>query len=220
MFVGGLMTADPILERPGQIHSDDFVGCVHSVAVNGRSLNLTNPLRSRGIDPTCSRSSRSLCSGIASNLIPDSSEMASPIQLPVCGLYGTCYDRWNSVSCVCDNNNLVSPNCNEALEPVTLTDGGFVEFKISETHRRMQLLDTIYKGSTLWFPRNDRLRRSVSSPLGATMASLQPAKSLSVMFRTLRKDGIIIFSATNKDFTSVEVIICPEKVFYATIKFV
>lgn len=194
------MTADPILERPGQVHSDDFVGCVHSVTINGRPLNLTNPLRSRGIDPTCSRSSRSLCSGIASNLIPDSSELASPMQLPTCGLYGTCYDRWNSISCVCEGSTLVSPNCNEAIEPITLTDGGFVEFKVSETHRRMQLLDTIYKGSTLWLPRNERLKRSINSP-----ASLQPTKSLSVMFRTVRRDGVIIFSATNRDFTSVEV---------------
>lgn len=205
MFVGGLMSADPILERPGQVHSDDFVGCVHSVAVNGRPLNLTSPLRSRGIDPTCSRSSRSLCSGIASNLIPDSSEMASPIQLPVCGLYGTCYDRWNSVSCVCDGSDLVSPNCNDGLEPMTLTDGGFIEFKISETHRRMQLLDNLYKGSTLWFPHHDRLRRSINSSLGSNSAAAQPPKSISVMFRTLRRDGIIFFSATNKDFTSVEV---------------
>lgn len=211
------MTADPILERPGQVHSDDFVGCVHSVAVNGRSLNLTSPLRSRGIDPTCSRSSRSLCSGISSNLIPDSSEIASPIQLPVCGLYGTCFDKWNSVSCVCDNTNLVSPNCNEALDSITLIDGGFLEFKISETHRRMQLLDMLYKGSTLWSPGVDRHRRSINSSLGAAAASNQPPKSLSIMFRTLRKDGIIIFLATNKDFTSVEV--CLIVVLYSNNEF-
>lgn len=205
MFVGGLMSADPILERPGQVHSDDFVGCVHSVSVNGRPLNLTNPLHSRGIDPTCNRSSRGPCSGITSNLIPDGNESASPIQVPVCGLYGRCFDQWNSVTCVCDGSNLVSPNCNEALDPVTLTDGGFIEFKISETHRRMQLLDNLYKGSTLWFPQNERMRRAVNSTSSVSTTVFQPPKSISLMFRTLRRDGIIFFSATNKDFTSVEV---------------
>lgn len=55
MLIGGLQAADPVLERPGQISNDDFVGCVHSVSVNGRALNLSSPLHSRGVDATCGR---------------------------------------------------------------------------------------------------------------------------------------------------------------------
>lgn len=203
------MSADPILERPGQVHSDDLVGCVHSVAVNGRPLNLSNPIRSRGVDATCGRSSRSPCSGNVANLITDGNEVASPIQAPVCGAFGLCYDRWRTVSCGCDD--LIAPNCNEALEPITLSDGGFIEFKISETHRRMQLLDTLYSGSTLWHTRHpDRPKRHTSSaaliPVSPSASTAPPPKWISIMFRTLRKDGLIFFAATNKDYTTVEVI--------------
>lgn len=209
MFVGGLMSADPILERPGQVHSDDLVGCVHSVAVNGRLLNLTNPLRSRGIEPTCSKSARSPCLAATTTLSSDGIESSS-IQTPLCGVSSSCYNRWKTVSCVCEGSTLISPNCAEALEPVTLMDGGFIEFKISETHRRMQLLDTLYGGSTIWNLRNiDRHKRFASGrsygSLIPTASVAQPPKRISLMFRTLRKDGLIFFAATNKDYTSLEV---------------
>ena len=91
MWVGGLATADAILERPGQVHSDDLVGCVHSVSVNGRALNLSNPLRSREVDSTCGRSSgRSPCSAPENTVL----------EVAPCGP-GSCLDRWRTVACVC-----------------------------------------------------------------------------------------------------------------------
>ncbi|KAL1139777.1 hypothetical protein AAG570_006754, partial [Ranatra chinensis] len=206
MYIGGLNSADAILERPGQVHSDDLVGCVHSVAINGRALNLTSPLQSREIQNTCSRSGKSPCANILSNSIPDSSEQGQPSN-QVCGPSGTCFDRWRSVSCACDRSGLISPDCKESLEPVTLSDGGFIEFKVTETHRRMQLLESIYGGSTLWHSRHsDRSRRNTLG-LGRPVASAstaQPPKKVSIMFRTHRPDGIILFAATNKDYTSIE----------------
>lgn len=74
-----------------------------------------------------------------------------------------------------------------------MSDGGFVEFKISEKHRRMQLLDSLYGGSTQW---NFRSKRSVT----------QPAKSISFVFRTVRDNGVIFYAASNKHYTSVELI--------------
>lgn len=56
LLIGGLDSPDPVLERPGQIHSDDFVGCVHSVSVNGRPLNLSHPIQAEGIQNKCTRS--------------------------------------------------------------------------------------------------------------------------------------------------------------------
>lgn len=105
MFIGGLNNADAILERPGQVHSDDLVGCVHSVSINGRALNLTGPLNSRGISNTCPRSGKSACnSGISTNTIPDSSEVAGHVKPACSSSSGTalCYDRWLAVSCSCD----------------------------------------------------------------------------------------------------------------------
>ena len=199
MLVGGLMSTDPVLERPGQIHSDDLVGCVHSISVNGRPLNLSNPLKSHNVDPSCGRT-RSPCMGNGQN--NEVVESSNP-----CG-EGQCFDKWKSYQCAC--SGLLSINCNEALDPVTLTDGGFVEFKISEKHSRMQLLDGFYHGTTVWGEGNRaRWKRFAENnphrEILENLASPGPAKRLSIMFRTVRKEGLILYAATNKDFTSVEV---------------
>jgi protocadherin Fat 4 len=174
LLIGGLNNADPVLERPGQIRSDDLVGCVHSVSVNGRMLNLSHPLESEGIQNTCAR--RGSCAAVSSD--------------PCLG-FGTCLDRWSSVSCTC-GDNLIAPNCHNALQPITLSDGAFVEFVISKKHKRMQLLESLYGGSTSW----KRHKRSNESP----------AKSVSLLFRTVQLKGVILYSTSNKQYTSVELI--------------
>ncbi|CAD6998022.1 unnamed protein product [Ceratitis capitata] len=134
LLIGGLASADPVLERPGQIHTDDLVGCVHSVSVNGRALNLTNPLKQRDVLPTCNRNA---------NGGPCQRSLPNDPALSLCGDFGTCMDRWHTAMCQC-GAKLLSPDCYSSLDPITLTNGAFVEFKISEKHRRMQLLDNLY----------------------------------------------------------------------------
>lgn len=175
LLIGGLNNADPVLERPGQIHSDDLVGCVHSVSVNGRLLNLSQPLEAEGIQNTCVK--KGSCAAVSSD--------------PCLG-YGVCLDRWSSVSCTC-GNDLISPNCNTALQPITLSDGGFVEFTVSRKHKRMQLLESFYSGSTLW----RRQKRSIDPPI---------KKTISILFRTVQLNGVIIYATSNKQYTSVELI--------------
>ncbi|XP_054010117.1 cadherin-related tumor suppressor-like, partial [Hylaeus anthracinus] len=198
LLVGGLENADPVLERPGQVHSDDFVGCVHSVSINGRALNLSNPLASRGVKSTCARSNKNPC-------LRDAKDSVS-----VCGANVKCYDKWHQVSCQCGSLN--APNCEGALEPVTLSDGGYVEFKISEKHRRMQLLEYLYGGSTVW--QKNRTTRAVSEDTNfITTSSL--FKTMGIIFRTVKPDGILIYAATNKHFTSVE--LRNGQLFYASL---
>ncbi|KAK4886263.1 hypothetical protein RN001_002534 [Aquatica leii] len=185
LLIGGLNNADPILERPGQIRSDDLVGCVHSISVNGRQLNLSNPIQSTGIVNTCNRKTSCESSSIDS-----------------CLGIGTCIDHWNTISCNC-GNNLVAPNCGNALQPISISDGGYAEFIISNKHRRMQLLESLYGGSTLW-QRNRKTRSTVQFQSSQSYSS--PAKSVSLLFRTVRSNGLIFYAATNKHFTSVELI--------------
>lgn len=45
MYLGGVMTVDPLQERPGQVLADDFIGCIQAVSINGRPLNLTGPIQ-------------------------------------------------------------------------------------------------------------------------------------------------------------------------------
>lgn len=185
LFIGGLNSADPILERPGQIHSDDLVGCVHSVSVNGRSLNLSNPIESEGIDNTCNR--KGSCSSTSSD--------------PCLG-HSTCIDHWNSINCNC-GNKLMAPNCGSALQPISISNGGFIEFVISKKHRRMQLLESLYGGSSLW--KNHRKSRSTIQ-VNSSPSYNSPTKSVSLLFRTVRSSGIIFYASTNKHFTSIELI--------------
>lgn len=218
LYIGGLVSADPILERSGQILSDDFVGCIHSVTINGKALNLSDPIKSRGVDPKCGRSLQSPCHRGSNLLNLETSE--ATIQSSVCGAFAKCHDKWHTVTCSCGNSDLISPNCNEALEPITLLDGGYIEFKISENHRRMHLLESIYGGSTQWHTSalNDSRVLNKSKRFSPNLSALalqsfltpgvsQPPKRISLMFRTTKRDGLLIYSASNKDFTSVEVII-------------
>lgn len=64
----------------------------------------------------------------------------------------------------------------------------------------MQLLESMYEGSTLW--------REEAVPGKANRENAQsssPAKSLSIVFRTVQADGLLVYTATNNDFTSLEV---------------
>ncbi|KAJ8926397.1 hypothetical protein NQ314_021183 [Rhamnusium bicolor] len=185
LLVGGLRSADPVLERPGQVQSDDLVGCVHSVSVNGRQLNLSQPLESVGIENKCIR--RGSC--------------AKPSSDPCLG-FGTCIDRWSTVSCNC-GENLIAPNCHNALQPVSVSNGGFIEFAISKKHKRMQLLETLYEGSTLW---NHQRKVRSTTPIHNTPIHDSPAKSLSLLFRTVKQNGIILYTTSNKHYTSMELI--------------
>ncbi|KAK3929465.1 Cadherin-related tumor suppressor [Frankliniella fusca] len=193
MLLGGLQAADPALERPGQIANDDFVGCMHSVSVNGRPLNLSSPLHSRGVEATCGRPG-SVCARTVGPQDHNSEEAALPSRsAPRCGPLGSCVDRWTSSACECLTGagaaGLLAPDCTESLQPSSLVDGAFLSFGLSDMHRRMQLLDQVYRGSTRWHGKDKQ----------------QHSKTLSLSFRTVRRDGLILYAASNKDFTAIEV---------------
>jgi protocadherin Fat 4 len=178
LLIGGVTSADPLLERPGQLRSDDFVGCVHSVTINGYSMNLSNPISSKAVDPFCNR--QGLCAQ----------------SLTLCGEGSSCLDRWNGVMCKCEDNDVLSPNCFQAFKPVSLGEGSFLEYKITEKHRRMHLLESIYNGTTVW-RQESRIKRS--------SLVVTPVKELSLMFRTMKSNATILLAASNSDFTLVKV---------------
>lgn len=179
LLVGGVTSADPLLERPGQVHSDDFVGCMHSVTINGNGLNLSSPISSKAVDPFCNRQGQ---------------QCAQPSAL--CGEGSTCLDRWTGVMCKCEENDILSPNCFQAFKPVSLGEGAFLEYKITEKHRRMHLLESIYKGTTVW-QQLSREKRNAFTPT--------PIKELSLMFRTMKSNSTIFVAASNSDYTLIKV---------------
>ncbi|XP_017783736.1 PREDICTED: cadherin-related tumor suppressor [Nicrophorus vespilloides] len=178
VMIGGLRSADPVLERPGQVHSDDLVGCVHSVTINGRQLNLSRPIESYGVDSSCGRKGSCKASFVDK-----------------CGGFGECLDRWHTTSCKC-GSNIIAPNCNKALEALKFSNGGYMEFVISKKHTRMQLLESLYGGST-WY--HQRKTRSISQQINSS-----PSKQISFLFRTMNPNGILFYAASNKHYTSLE----------------
>lgn len=58
LSVGGVRSIEPVLHRRGQVTTHDFVGCIMELAVNGRPLEPSQALASRGI---LDRSAPPLC---------------------------------------------------------------------------------------------------------------------------------------------------------------
>jgi protocadherin Fat 4 len=82
--------------------------------------------------------------------------------------------------------------------------------QVSEKHRRMQLLDNLYVGSSLWHGgvtsrrAKDKNPQSLSASMSASMSPSSPAKSIHLMFRTVKPNGLLLYAASNEHFTSVE----------------
>lgn len=73
----------------------------------------------------------------------------------------------------------------------------------------MQLLDNIYKGSTLW-----NHQRRTRSPVNLDINSGSVGKSISILFRTVQQNGIILYATSNKYYTSIELI--NDQIYYVS----
>ncbi|ODM97824.1 Cadherin-related tumor suppressor [Orchesella cincta] len=171
LLVAGVKNVEVMLERPGQIQTDDFVGCIHSVVVNGRHLNMSSPMESRGVSENCQRV-EDVCQSSGFNK---------------CGGTGQCIDAWDSYMCRCDN--VLAPNCNDAFTAFSFQLGAFIEFRPSEMFTRSQILHAIYSESD-----EGRIKREISSS----------KKSLMFSFRTIQPDAILMYAASGKDYTLIE----------------
>ncbi|KAL1432894.1 hypothetical protein MTO96_001889 [Rhipicephalus appendiculatus] len=120
LFVGGLPSVEPLLERPSQVSADDFVGCMHSVSVDGHPLALDAPLRSQYTTVACGRRGDPCAGG--------------------CKGGAPCHDLWFTSRCTCSGGGLLAHDCNEALEPYSLGSGSYLELVPQEKHRRAALL--------------------------------------------------------------------------------
>ena len=118
MFFGGINSIEPIKKRPDQVKSDDFVGCVKSLTINGQLMNLkTSFINSQGILASC------------------------PILGSLCGAHdcgsGECREvGWRPV-CTCPGGQEAT-DCSRAIRPISLGANATVLFGISEKHQRRQ----------------------------------------------------------------------------------
>ncbi|CAG0879406.1 unnamed protein product [Cyprideis torosa] len=176
MFVGGIDTIDHIRDRPSQVGTNDFVGCVQSLSVNGRTLNMSSPERAIGVSDTCGR-------------------MGDPCLEDTCGENALCYDRWDRAICRCPNG-LIANDCSDAFKPVSITGAGFIQFEITEKLRRSQLVAGVMF--------QERWRRAIVWDQLTTTGNTRGRKTLSLKFRTLDVTGLLLYSATGQDYTLLE----------------
>ena len=122
LYFGGIDKVQPLISRAGQVKSDDFVGCVKSMSINGQQMDLkTSFMESNNILASCPISGR-LC------------------EKNSCGT-GTCREiNWKPV-CQC-TDGVLSEDCTEYLKPVSLEYNGTITLKVSEYHQRFQLFNS------------------------------------------------------------------------------
>ncbi|XP_046896500.1 protocadherin Fat 4 [Hypomesus transpacificus] len=80
--VGGVRSMEALLHRRGQVATHDFVGCIMELAVNGRPLEPSQALASRGILDRCPR-------------------LEGACTVSPCRHGGTCVDHWSWQQCQC-----------------------------------------------------------------------------------------------------------------------
>ncbi|GAB6027296.1 hypothetical protein CHUAL_001579 [Chamberlinius hualienensis] len=168
MYLGGIPSIRTMTERPGQVRTDDFVGCIQSVWIEGKTLDLTRPITSRGTSNVCPRFD-TMCRN------------------DPCSGHGKCINRWFGHLCLCENSIMAS-DCQEAFQPFTFEGGTYVEFFVGEKHRRRQLLELAHSGT-------ERQTRSA--------IPISKLNSLSLQFRTSASDGLLLYLATNSDYTAI-----------------
>ena len=116
-----------------------------------------------------------------------------------CGRGATCIDKWSTYLCICPNG-LLAENCDDALKPASFGGDSSVEFVVTEQHRRRQLLPQLYARHASWMDETNEIdsrfkRQTVKAP----------PKSLSLRFRTLENEGVLLYAATNNDYTLINI---------------
>ena len=113
MFFGGINDETAMLDRPGQLESLDFVGCIRSISINGNEKNLfTEALNKTGLKDTC-----------------NFAESGSCARGDECGVNGKCIPLWSHHKCKCGFDEILALDCGQAFEPFTLIEAQEVIFK-------------------------------------------------------------------------------------------
>uniref|UniRef100_A0AAV2MHD2 Protocadherin Fat 4 n=1 Tax=Knipowitschia caucasica TaxID=637954 RepID=A0AAV2MHD2_KNICA len=129
LSVGGVRSVDSILHRRGQVAAHDFVGCIMEFAVNGRPLEPSQALASRGILDRCPRL-EGACT-------------ANP-----CRHGGTCLDHWSWQQCQCVDG-FTGKFCEKYMTPDTalaLDGTGRLDYSLKQGPKRDVLLRRALQG--------------------------------------------------------------------------
>ncbi|MBN3325381.1 FAT4 protein, partial [Atractosteus spatula] len=140
MMFGGIKSIDPILHRPSQVRTDDFIGCVKNVRLNGIPLDLSRALASYNVLERCPR-------------------QGAPCGSNVCLNGGVCTDHWSFYLCHC-SDGFTGENCGTRISEdsaLQLNGEVYVDYIIKESHRRRQRMRELLNGRREWLEEADNL---------------------------------------------------------------
>ncbi|XP_067890511.1 protocadherin Fat 4-like [Heterodontus francisci] len=141
MVFGGIKSIDPILLRPDQVKTHDFIGCIKEFKLNSVPVKFAEALSSSNILISCPRLDR-VC------------------QDKTCLNNGVCLDRWSFYLCQCPEG-FSGAHCEKVISPDTAINlnGQFhLDYFIKESYKREQLLKSHIKRK-----RNQKGDRGASS---------------------------------------------------------
>ncbi|MGH0184637.1 UNVERIFIED_CONTAM: hypothetical protein FKN15_015775 [Acipenser sinensis] len=123
MVFGGMKSIDPILRRPGQVRTDDFIGCVKNIRLNGVPLEPSQALISHNILDSCPR-------------------IHHACENEVCFNGAVCLDFWSFYLCQC-TDGFTGPNCGTKISQdsaLQLDGESYIDYVIKESYKRSQLV--------------------------------------------------------------------------------
>ncbi|QQP40959.1 Uncharacterized protein FKW44_015185, partial [Caligus rogercresseyi] len=179
MYLGGLQSEIPFLERPGQLSSDDFVGCIKSLSINGNEKNFhEDALNTSRIASTCNFNSP--CS-----------------RGDECGEVGSCLPLWSRHQCSCGHEEIHASDCEESFLPFTLMEENQIDFTPTAKFQRARSLLSLYS--------NDLRGWSEESHFGL-QSNPSHHSSLSLAFRSLQENAVILSSSDISGLSKVLII--------------
>ncbi|XP_072433375.1 protocadherin Fat 4-like isoform X6 [Chiloscyllium punctatum] len=124
MVFGGIKLIEPILLRPDQAKSHDFIGCIKEFRLNNIPVKFAEVLSSNNILTSCPRLGR-MC------------------QAKTCLNGGICLDRWSYYLCQCPEG-FTGPHC-EKDTAINFNGQFHLDYFIKESYKRDQLLNNHIK---------------------------------------------------------------------------
>ncbi|GFR97539.1 cadherin-related tumor suppressor-like [Elysia marginata] len=201
--------ADLLPHHAGMVSTHDFVGCMHSVSINGQAVDATptltsnsaqtgsgvsRPVEARGVSEGCPRTSAAdLCwagRDSAPMIVGDGETPSS--DSGVCYNGGTCVDEWTRATCMCAGEYM-DDHCRVAKQPFTLGSNAVVKYTLNPNYVRDTKLAAAAATATRAGGVSGRRRRRAA--LDGTDSA---TSSVMIRFRATVDQGVLFVSRTEK----------------------
>ncbi|CAK8697279.1 unnamed protein product [Clavelina lepadiformis] len=185
LYFGGIPDLTVITERPNQISSYDFVGCIREFDFNNLLVESTSSsaiVTNSHVVNGCPRS----------NGAQTADACTTQVGTKVCGEGSSCVDQWSSVLCQCTDDRS-GKTCQNTRTGSTFNGNSFLAYNFLQDYIQQS---AITASGALLSPPSRKKRETVPTE-----------SSISVRFRTRQSNGLIYFikSPTTTPSASLQV---------------